>query len=606
MTLNAAESNRVAVYFIPEVTWGVTPTSGEVRLARITSSSIVASKETETSQEIRADRMVPSVIEVSAATSGDIEGEMSAGTYDTFFQQFLLGAWTKAMKHWRIKGTSVTITGVSEITIAGVDWTDYFTSGQIIKLEGFVEPENNGYFTLSTGTPPAFGTDTVLTVDETSLVTVATGLSSHVVMDAADVIDVSSAIVFGSSNDVSVVTSTADMVVGQKVYMEGMDKETGTITTVITTDPVDGEIITVSDGTSTIVYELHSVEASVTAGNIYVNNNADEATLAGLIEAAINAQFAAGNSKVSATVAGLVVTLQNNATSGGSITTDVLSTAVAVVDFTGGVAGNAGFFTVASIDSATAFTVEETLTAASAGPTVVIKGSHLRNPGTVADITKQSMSMLTSFTDVTKKLIHDGLRVSTFSLTVEAGSLLSATFGFMGSETATTTTNSAKDLSGTGFTVLDTTPTEVMNATDNVGTVLHNGAALSTSVMSIELSGDNALREQKAVGNKFAAGIGYGRFSMEGALTAYFQDFTLYDAFINHTTASIEFPITDADNYHMIFRIPSVKFTSDPIAPGGIDEDIMEEIEFTAQRDATLNTMMMIDRFSSILPFAAA
>lgn len=609
MALNAAESNRVAIYYVPELVWGTTPTSGVVRIARITSSSIVASKETEQSNEIRSDRMVPSIIEVAASTSGDIEGELSAGTYDDFFQQFLLGAWTEPMNHMWVKGPSVAVASGTTITItSATDYTDYLADDQWLKLEGFTDPANNIYVQIA-GTPSFSSGVTTITIDSTTLIA-EVGSSFTTVMDAGDVAafltDISataSTKTFASAGS----TPFGSLVVGQKVYIEGLDKETGTIQAVATADPIDTDTLTISDGTSTIVYEFHTDSTAIGAGNVYIANTAVENDLATNINAAIMAQFAAGNSLVSSTVATDTVTVKNNNNlQGGSIASTADDTnELDITDFSGGVAGNQGIFTVASIAAAFGgFTVEETVVDQTAGASVVVKGSHLRNPGTVASIAKQSMSVMTSFTDVSKNLMHDGLRVGSFSMSFEAGAIVSANFSFQGSQTQT---NPALLLSDTGsYTVLDTTPTEVMNATDNVGTITHNGTALATSVMSIEINGDNSLREQKAVGNKFPAGIGYGRFTLEGSITAYFQDFTLYDAFLDHDTNSLEWPVTDANDFRMIFRIPAAKFTANPIAPGGIDEDIMEELEWSAQRDTTLQTMFMIDRFSSIKPFSAA
>ena len=49
--------------------------------------------------------------------------------------------------------------------------------------------------------------------------------------------------------------------------------------------------------------------------------------------------------------------------------------------------------------------------------------------------------------------------------------------------------------------------------------------------------------------------------------------------------------------YH--FNIPAMKLSADAIAPGGIDQDVFETIEFTSLRDVTSDAMFIIDRFSS-------
>lgn len=605
MAFNSAESNRAIIRYIPEVVWGTTPGSGVTRTMRITSSSLAASKETVVSDELRADRMVPNIVEVSAMTGGDVEFEMSCGSQDDFFQDFLLGTWSTTMNHFLVKGPSVTVTGTSQITITGADYTNYLADGQYIKLEGFQAGENNGYFSIN-GAPSFSGGNTVITVDETSLV-VEAGSSTTRIYDANDVILKSTLTAITSGNTINGGGANsfagASFQVGDKIYIEGLGKESGTITAEAT-DPTEGDTFTVSDGTNSITFEIRTNSALVAPGNVHVAFSGTEATLAASINAAINAQFALRKFKCYSTVSSAVVTVVNGAGVGGSITES--STGLTVVDFTGGDAQKFGEKTIASIPNDDTIVTVETLTvdANAGGATVVIKHSHIRNPGDFNDIVKRSISAETGFTDVSKFLAHDGLRVGSFQLSVTAGEIVNGSFSFMGAETVPGNSTVIGDTGS--YTVLDTTATEVLNATSNVGTVKKDGVALTTAVTSIELNGDAALREQRAVGEKFPCGIGYGRFSMTGTIEAYFVDFSLYNAFLNHETASLEFDFTDIDGFRMIFRVPAVKFTSDPVAPGGIDEDIMESIEWSAQRDPTYQTMMMIDRFSPTWPMSAA
>jgi hypothetical protein len=245
--------------------------------------------------------------------------------------------------------------------------------------------------------------------------------------------------------------------------------------------------------------------------------------------------------------------------------------------------------------------VSETLTAdANAGTLkVLVKGSHVRNPGDPDDIVKSSVSMETGFTDVGKYLLHDGLRVGGFDFEVAAGDIAKLSFEFAGSET---TPYDATQLGGAGYTVLDTTATEVLNATSNVGSVYKDGTAFTTAVMSIKIKGDAKLRDQRGVGSRFPVGIGLGRFALSGTVEAYFGDLDNYRDFLNHSTVSMSFDFTDADQNGYWFTMPAVKILNDPVAPGGIDQDVMESLEFNAQRDAVLETMFMIDRFSSTFP----
>lgn len=600
VTIASAESNRASIKYLEEAVWGTTPTTGTVRQMRYTSSSMVTEKQTAISDEIRADRMVANIIEVGGSNSGEINIEFSAGSLDDFFEGFLLGTWSKDMNHFFVKGASISVTGANEITITGADYTDWLSDGQWLKLEGFTDVANNRYVSIN-GTPTFSAGATVIAVDQT--VVVETGTAFSKIMDAGDIIDVSTGITIEADGGIDGLASTASMSVGQIIYMEGLGKGAGSVV-VTTTDPTEGSTITISDGTNTIIFEVRTDASLVAEGNVHVALSGTEATMASNLNDAIMEQFKQQNFKVSSTVSTATVTIVNNAGAGGSIATSD-ATAFTVTDFTGGSASKNGFFTVATIVDPTEFTVEETVAtdANSGSDIVIIKGSHLRNPGTIGSITKRSYTIETGFTDVSKYFVRKGMRVGGISLSVTAGELVSASVSFMG---GTSTYSSTETLTGGSYVELPSTGTEVMNATSNVGDIEKDGAALTTAIMSIEMNGEANLREQRAVGEKYPAGVGYGRFTLGGNLTAYFENFDLYDNFVDHDTTSLQFDFTDVDNLKYYFRIPALKITSDPVSPGGIDQDIMEEMEYQAQRDPALNTQFLIDRFSSVFPFATA
>lgn len=601
---NAAESNRAIIYYIPEVTWGTRPASGVVKTMRILNSSIVPSKETVMSEELRADRMVPAIVEVSASTGGDIEWEFSAGGPDDFFQYFLLGAWTEQMTHFVLRGTAVTITANNVVTLVGADYTNYLNDEDYIKLEGFTNVGNNGHFSIDS---LAFsGGNTVVTVDGT-LLTVEAGSAYTKIVDASDVILKSTTTAFTSGNTINGGGSNSfsgkSLFVGQTIYVEGLGKGSGSLV-VGATDPAEGDTIIISDGIDEITYEIRTNSALVSPGNIHVALSGTPLTMATSLTTAINARFLREACRVTAVSDGVdTLTLTNHRGTGGSIAT--ASGGFTETTFSGGSNSKHGYFTIASLPNDDTIVTVETLTTDANSDTlaVIIKGSHLRNPGTVASITKQSISGETSFTDINKHMDYRGLRLGSFNLAVSVGEIVNGSFSLMGRDT---TTAAATVLGNpVTYTVLNTTNTEVFNATSNVGSIKRDGVVLDVAITDIELEGDAGLREQRAVGERFPAGIGYGRMTLQGSFTAFFTDFTLFDSFLDHSTLSLSFDFEDADHNAYIFTVPSLKLTSDPIAPGGIDQDVMESIEFMAQRSASLNTMFMIDRFSSVYPMSA-
>lgn len=88
-----ATSNLARLRYIPEVEFGTTPAIGDSTDLRFTGESLNFTVNTETSQEIRADRQVADLIQVGAETSGDIQFEMSFGTFDDFIAAALGGEW---------------------------------------------------------------------------------------------------------------------------------------------------------------------------------------------------------------------------------------------------------------------------------------------------------------------------------------------------------------------------------------------------------------------------------------------------------------------------------------------------------------------------------
>jgi len=593
-----ADSNRVSLRYIIEnpAAWGVTPASGVVREIRLTSSSLAASKETVTSDELRADRMVSSVVEVAAMSGGDINFEYSAGSQDDFLQQFVLGAWTRPMGFDQWRGETLSWVDGTTFRISGVDASAYFTADRRIKTEGFGDSRNNGYFEIAS---VAFsGGNTNITIDAATPAPVAeAGSADARLFDANDVIVLNSTGIsaVAATNTIAgtgifaAARAAGQLNSGQKIFVGGLGYAVGSILF----DEVATDVeIEIDDGVNAPI--------SYTAGVDYVvgASAADSATA---LAAAIRASVAADLLNLKVTVNSATVTLVNMNNVNGSITevadTDGNTT---VTDFTGASPTARGFFTILSV-SDDAIVVKEDITVnAAAGQPVTVKGSMLRNPGNVAAITAQSMSVATSFNDVDKHLLQDGLRNGSFSLEVASGSIVTGTISMMGR--ATSSHASTPFLEGGSYTNLQAPATEVMNATTNVGNLTKDGQALATALQSVSLEGDASLRNQMAVGSKFPRGIGTGRFGLTGTIQAYFENFDLYDQFIAHETVSLGFSFTDIDTNTYFWTLPAIKITSDPVAPGGIDQDVMEQLEFTAFRDAATACMLQVDRFSSVVP----
>lgn len=611
-----ADSNRVRIRYIKEsdVAWGQTPATGKTRELRYTGSTLNVQKDTAISEEIRSDRMVPDIIETAMRSSGDVNIEFSAGSHDDFYEGFMYGAWTRPMTFDSVKGLSVVWHDDATLYINGSDVSNYYTVGHRIRTDGFVAPANNNYFEISAITFNAGANRTEITVTTTTSVAEA-GTAFSGMWDANDVVVLrnthirsgtagASAFDSNGNNAFAAAIAAGQLKTGQKIFVEGLGFETGTVTISdpTTTAIAAGATLVLNDG---VTIQTLQFGGALLPGNVAVVASATVAAdTATNIAAAINLLRAQGKTKLSAKAAAAVVTFKNLNQTGGAITkAGDTNTAIAIVAFSGGDKSVRGVFTVTSATDDVLGVSPAPATNANATLEVSVKGSMLRNPSTATDIVPHSFSFEMAYDDIHKYRIADGQRISTFALNIAAGSILTGSFGLMGREIKAI--NASQLGNDSDYTVLNTTSTSVANATVNVGQIELNGVALSTGLKTISLSANNNLRDQQAVGNKFPIGIGAGRIELTGSVEAYFANDDMWNQFINHETASLSWFVQDVDGHHYEFTVPAAVFTTDTENPAGGNQDIMETMDWTAKRDAVTECMLQIDRFSSVAPIAA-
>lgn len=139
-----AVSNRVTLRYVAESSFGITPASPTLQNLRFVSESLNYNADFIVSEEIRADRMVPDTVQVSASAAGDINGELSYGTYDDIIEAAMFSDWiTNATNEGAQSDITLTKTGGTpntwDITSAALaDFTDNnFVIGQVVRILGY-------------------------------------------------------------------------------------------------------------------------------------------------------------------------------------------------------------------------------------------------------------------------------------------------------------------------------------------------------------------------------------------------------------------------------------------------------------------------------------
>lgn len=269
--------------------------------------------------------------------------------------------------------------------------------------------------------------------------------------------------------------------------------------------------------------------------------------------------------------------------SGNGLATIVANQWVKVSGFTE--SANNGYFKIVSVAAGKIVVSGGTLVTEAAGDSVTIAmGAQVANGTTGVSYNIEKM-----FDDLSNEFaILTGMTIDTFSLDIASDQILTGAFGFLGKREVSDTATS-----GTGYTAATTG--DVMNAVDDVTSILENQASFDTVSMSLQLQ--NNLRSRLQVGSLGAISIGNGVVDLTGTLQAYFESKTTMDKYRNMTATSLAVAIEDGDGNGYVIDMPRVKFTSGQQVAGGQSQDIIADLGFTAFMHATEEVTIRIARF---------
>lgn len=211
-------------------------------------------------------------------------------------------------------------------------------------------------------------------------------------------------------------------------------------------------------------------------------------------------------------------------------------------------------------------------------------------------VTMRSFNIEVQHTDINRFRLYTGMVPSKMDLKLSAGALVTRSMDFMGK--AMTLNNSAALTSLT-----DAQTYTVADAVRGVVDVFEGGATLSTTtyIKSADISFDNTLRAQEAVGVFGNAGVAAGTIKCTGKLEMYFADEVHYKKFLENSVSSLSIPVLDPEGNGYVYHLPRIKYSAAKVNAGGLDQDNMLSMDFTALMDtnatsATFQKTMAIYR----------
>jgi len=154
--------------------------------------------------------------------------------------------------------------------------------------------------------------------------------------------------------------------------------------------------------------------------------------------------------------------------------------------------------------------------------------------------TPKFFSIEDAATDITQFRLFTGMAVSSLAVSIRPNQMVTGTFSMVGKDMT---------ISGTSVDAVKTAssvnqPFDSYSGALSIGTA---GGTLTTAaiVTGIDFTINNALAPTFVVGSSATPQLEYGMATVEGTITAYFEDATLINRFINETATGLQVVVDD-------------------------------------------------------------
>jgi hypothetical protein len=205
--------------------------------------------------------------------------------------------------------------------------------------------------------------------------------------------------------------------------------------------------------------------------------------------------------------------------------------------------------------------------------------------------TPKSFSIEDAATDITQFRLFTGMTVSSLAVSIRPNQMVTGTFSMVGRNMT---------ISGTSVDAIKTAsstnqPFDAYSGTLRVADAGGSLASLAV-VTGFDFSINNALAPTFVVGSSTTPELEVGMATVEGTITAYFDDATLINRFLNETQTALEVSVDDptgSSDYTFLF--PRVKINGAAVPVDNPTSRIIT-LPFVALYDTTENTNIKLTR----------
>ena len=190
--------------------------------------------------------------------------------------------------------------------------------------------------------------------------------------------------------------------------------------------------------------------------------------------------------------------------------------------------------------------------------------------------------------DIDQARLFTGMSVSTMGISLAPNQMVTTTFGMVGKDMTISATEKTQD-AASGAAPFDSYSGDI--GIGNVG-----GSSSVAIVTGLDFALTNSFAPTFVIGDDSAPSLEYGRAEVEGTMTAYFEDASLINRFLNETETEIEVSVDDpTGNNAYTFLFPKVKINSADVGVDGPNSRIIN-MSFVALYDSTEETNLKITR----------
>jgi len=163
--------------------------------------------------------------------------------------------------------------------------------------------------------------------------------------------------------------------------------------------------------------------------------------------------------------------------------------------------------------------------------------------------------------DVDQARLFTGMTVNSMAVSMAPNQMVTATFGMVGKDMSISGTQKTQDASA------GNEPFDAYSGDIKLGNVGSLGSAL-TLITALDFTLTNAFAPTFVVGESTAPALEFGTATLEGTLSAYFEDATLINRFLNETESALEVSVGDGSNT-LTFLMPRIKINSADVGVDG-------------------------------------